>query len=188
MAMTIPHRAVRRRETALHAFVHEWQTFLRWTVLLLLVATIATMTTFYFWAIVPATMAAFAYVVLLVTNELERRSDRRGAEGSAGAMGRAESDERTVAGAAAEDEHVVAMPLVRHETTVVTVGGLALLVIAAIVAAAIFGGWMMLFAIPFLFAYIVLLGLPAWLAAIEDDIEDEQHKLESGGAAGASGD
>ena len=37
---------------------------------------------------------------------------------------------------------------------------------------------MMLLAIPFLFAYIMFLTLPVWLAAFEDDIEDESHRLD----------
>jgi hypothetical protein len=172
----VPH------ESALHFFAREGQLVLRWTIGALVLITIGTMVTFYFWAILPATLLLVAFLALQLTNVVERRSAHRPdandtlLETGVVASEAPWTEVAPVAEAAPardESETNMAMPLLKHESKVVLIGVLALLVLAALVAGVIFGGVTMLLAIPFVFAYLLILGAPVWLAAIEDDIEDE---------------
>ncbi|MBT8485009.1 MAG: hypothetical protein HKO59_02180 [Phycisphaerales bacterium] len=168
-------------ENAVHFFAREGQIWLRWTVQILLVVTILTMVTFWFWAVVPATALLIAYGALMFVNAVEKRSDQSPAASVETAAPEADAEAGEVyEDAGAEVAQVmpeVAMPLLKHETKVLSILVGAVLLLAAIMALVFFGGKTMLIAIPFLFAYILLLCLPVWLAAFEDDVEEVSDRL-----------
>ncbi len=82
------------------------------------------------------------------------------------------SETPDAAGPVYEYERPWRMPLLKRETLVVSVGILVVLLLAVVMAGLKFGGAALVVAVLFLFAYIVLLTSPVWMAALEDDIED----------------
>ncbi|MHC5113664.1 MAG: hypothetical protein ACYTGP_04460 [Planctomycetota bacterium] len=176
-------------EGAVHYFARESQLMLRWVVRCLLVVTAITMVTFWFWAILPATLLVITYLLLLLAREIERRS-RRGRPAPEAEVAAPVASASSPAAAAevkpedlpAGDDETVSMPLLKHEVIVISSGVAAVMIIAIVLAAIFFGGAPALLAALFFFAYILLLGGPVWLAAFEDDIEDETHRLEEAAA------
>jgi len=172
-------------EGVVHYFASESQTALRWVVRGLLLVTAITMVTFWFWAILPATLLVITYLLLLLAREVERRS--RSATAASAPAPSVATPEITSSitveqvhpeDLPAGDDETVSMPLLRHEVLVISSGVAAVLIIAIVLATIFFGGPMALLAGLFFFAYILLIGGPVWLAAIEDDIEDETQRLE----------
>ena len=81
----------------------------------------------------------------------------------------------------AADLPQVGMPLLKHETKAVSVLIALVLILAAVMAGFLFVGTKVLLALPFLFCYILLLSLPVWLAAFEDDVEEVAPQLDGEG-------
>jgi hypothetical protein len=171
-------------EGAMHFFARECQLIMRWIVRVLLVVTIGTMITFWWWAIIPATFLLAAYCVLMVCNLLERRFDRHQGEvepvdastAAAAPVTAAARAEETAAEAAPLPEWKkpnFRMSLLRHETIIMGAGVFVVFVIAAALAGLFIGWKTVLFATPFVVAYMVLITTPIWFAALEDDIEHE---------------
>jgi len=176
-----PHEA--RGETALHFCAREVQVTLAWTVRLLIPVTAVTAITFWFWAIIPAVLAVAAYLALLVTNVVERRSDHRelgtvSADAAAGGDVVEIEDEAADAGRPGWQRRTVGWALFKHEVILFSIGVAVVFVVAVVIAVTLFGKASVLLAALFLFAYILLITSPVWFAALEDDIEDTSQRLD----------
>ena len=130
-------------EGALHFFARESQIFMTWTVRVLLVITIFTMMTLWFWGIIPAMLLMLAGGLLMLINIVERRSNRHphavdAETGEEVAASVATAEDETVEESASADE--VSMPLLWHESKVVVIGLLGIAVLAVILAAVAFAG------------------------------------------------
>ncbi len=171
-----------RGETPLHYCAREVQVTLAWTVRVLIPVTAVTAITFWFWAIIPAVLAVAAYLALLVTNVVERRSDHRkpgtiSADAAAGGVVVEMEDEAEDAGRPGWQRRTVGWALFKHEVILISIGVAAVFVVALVIAVTLFGKASVLLAALFLFAYILLLSSPVWFAAHEDDIEDSSERL-----------
>ena len=172
-----------RGETALHFCAREVQVTLAWTVRVLIPVTAVTAITFWFWAIIPAVLAVAAYLALLVTNVVERRSDHRepgtisADAAAAGSIVVEMEDEAEDAGRPGWQRRTVGWALFKHEVILFSIGVFAVFIVALVIALTLFGKASVLLAALFLFAYILLLSSPVWFAALEDDIEDSSERL-----------
>ena len=188
MDSSLPHlakmpSAAGYHEGVIHFFLREGRTALRWLVLGLLATTVIAMVTIFHWAIIPATLLLVAYVSLLVANELQRRSDtheeaRHDRLGGEEEVARADQEQEPLA-FMFEDE--MSVPILKRESKFASWCVLAVLIAAVLAAAIFFGGWMILLAVPFIFAYMLMLGGPVWLAGLNDEREDEVLRLEQTG-------
>ena len=180
----IPHmpRADTVTESVLHFLAREAQIFLRWTVVGLMIVTVITMVLFNFWAIIPATLLLVSYGLLMLANTAERRAalHERVAQQMAHTdpVELARSKGQPVVDEERHPENEMPMPLLKHETVMISLGVLVVLVLAAVLAVTFLDWQKVLIAVPFIGAYIILLSSPAWFAALEDDIEEETHRLE----------
>lgn len=171
-----------RGETALHFCAREVQVTLAWTVRVLIPVTAVTAITFWFWAIIPAVLAVAAYLALLVTNVVERRSDHREpgtirADAAAGGAVVEMEDEAEDTERPGWQRRTVGWALFKHEVILFSIGVFAVFVVALVIAVTLFGKASVLLAALFLFAYILLISSPVWFAALEDDIEDTSEKM-----------
>lgn len=169
-------------EGFVHFLAREGRVVLRWTVIALLIATIITMATFFWFAVIPGILLLIAYAMLLMVREIEHRSEHREEGDTAAIAARAAAEEDQ---SMPEEVDPVDMALVKRESKtglwILAVVGVVALVLAGL---AIFAGKLvepkLLVIVAFvLFAYMMLVMAPVWLGWIEDDIEDEKEKLES---------
>jgi cobalamin synthase len=172
-------------EGSLHTLAREGQSIALWTVRVLLVVTIITMVTFWFWAVIPAMLLVVAFLALLVMNVIERRSDRHNVDETkpvAPSVAARTDVEGVVHEGCEEESHdeKVASQVLRHETLIVGAGIAAVVLLAGVLASVFFVGPMIPVAVLFLVAYVAFITTPVWLAAIEDDIEDETARLAQG--------
>lgn len=188
------------KERAVHFYARECQATLRWLVRALILITALTAITFWFWAIIPATFLMITYGLYMIANVIEKRSsdrrlraieEREISVGPPEAMAATEI-ERAEAEPLEEEAAVVElgeaelepptrdvpMRVIKHETIVVAVAVLAVLILATVLAAIAWGWGLILFAVPVLFVYIILMSWPVWFAALEEDLEHESHEVE----------
>jgi hypothetical protein len=173
-----PHQDSPREESYLHFLLRESRVALQWIAILSLIATVALMMTFFFWAIVPAIALLVSYGLLLIANDLQQRVEIRD-EKSGGLAARVVTLENQAAppGEIAEplwDEEKGPDAVVRRRLTwigIEVVIGAALL---ALLAAAILFHWRIVaIAALVLFAYIIFVMTPIWLGWMEEDMNDE---------------
>jgi len=172
------HQEVRQEEGYLHFMAREGRTVLRWVGAIALVATVVMMVTFWMAAIIPAVIMIASYVLLILTNEVERRSDMSAHD----QLERSETAiDHDVIDDHAEDDHVAEVPaaIIKRESKRGFVV-LACLLVAALIFAFVKLPWEM-FAIGtfVVFCYMIFIMAPVWLGWFENDIEMQQHRLEN---------
>ena len=77
------------------------------------------------------------------------------------------------------DEPSIELPVVRHEARVIAIGAGGILLIAIVLGLILFGGFTAFAVISLLPAYIILLTMPIWMAALLDDAEDHAEKAKA---------
>lgn len=165
-------------EGFLHYLAREGRVALQWTIVLSLIATAAMMVTpFWFLAFIPAGILLASYVLLTITNEVERRSDEEAHEvlerSETAVVGDIEHD-------AAEDGklHPRDARLVKRESK----AGIAILagimVIALLFAAFKLPAQVVAIGAFVVFAYMLLIAAPFWLGWFNEDIEHESQRLD----------
>src|SRR4029453_106906 len=72
-----PNKQLGREEGFMHYVAREGRVFLRWTIVVCIIAIVICMVSpgFYFVAVVPAIVLLLSYILLVLANEIERRSD-----------------------------------------------------------------------------------------------------------------
>lgn len=166
-------------EGFVHFLAREGRVVLRWTVIASLVATIVTMATFFWFAVIPGIFLLISYACLLMVREVEHRSERHDLDHAATPTTHVEREQSPPT-----EVDPVNMALMKREGKtglwILAVVGIAALTLAGL---AIFAGNFMspgvLAIVAFvLFAYMLLVMAPVWLGWIEDDIEDEKQRIE----------
>ncbi len=168
-----------REEGFLHYIAREGRSALRWTLVLCMIAIIACMVSpgFYFVAVVPALILFVAFVLLVLVNEVEARSDVQAHE----ILERRET--ATVVDVVddhAEDHQLqpVQAELVKREGRTIAIILAAVMIIATLIAGIFFNSTVVAIGAFVVFAYMLLVAAPLWLGWIEDDIEIETHRIE----------
>lgn len=166
------HGGAAHAESLIHFAAREGQLVLRWVAIGSAAATLATMVIFWFWAIIPALVFVASLCLLFVANDVEARTTRGSQPQTArpGTQASAESH---------DDSHRDEIPIsivVRETKTglkIVVGAGLAALVLAAIAF-----GWQWLgFGTLLIFAFMIFVTAPVWLAWMYDEIEEETERL-----------
>jgi hypothetical protein len=168
-----------REEGYVHFMAREGRTVLRWAGGIALVLTVITMVSpFWMAAIIPAAIMIVSYVLLILTNEVERRSDvvaHDRLEQSETALDRDVIDDH------AEDDQVSEVPtaIIKRESKRGFIV-LACLLVAALIFAYVKLPWEV-FAIGtfVVFCYMIFIMAPVWLGWFENDIELQQNQLEN---------
>jgi membrane protein implicated in regulation of membrane protease activity len=173
---------VREREGFLHYVAREGRWFLRWTMVACVIAIVICMVSpgFYFVAVVPALVLLVAYVLLLLANEVERRSDVVAHEMLEQAETAVASD---VVDDHADDAAIDAdsAHLIKRESKTVVGIVLAIMIAALLIASLVLDFRLVAIGAFVVFAYMLLVAAPLWLGWIEDDIELEKQRLNSSG-------
>jgi hypothetical protein len=133
-----------------------------------------------FWmaAIIPAAIMIVSYVLLILTNEVERRSDVTAHDRLEHAETAIHHD---VIDDHAEDDQIAEVPtaIIKRESKMGFVV-LACLLVAALIFAAVKLPWEVFAIVTFVvFCYMVLIMAPVWLGWFENDIEIQQHRMEN---------
>lgn len=166
-----------REEGFLHYLAREGREFLRWTIGACLIAIVVCMVTIWFAAIVPAVILLVAYVLLVLANEVERRSDVQ-------AHAVLELRESAIASDIINDEAEsgqlapVEAAIIRRESKTAIAIIVSVSLAALLIAAIAFPSPVLAIGAFVVFAYMLLVAAPLWLGWIEDDIEDETHRLQ----------
>lgn len=175
-----PHPSeVRREEGFLHYVAREGRVFLRWTIVVCMIAIVLCMISpgFYFLAVIPALVLLAAYVLLVATSEVERRSDtvaHREFERAETAM------ETDVMEDHAEDDQLRPKDarIVKRESKTGAAIVIAVLLAATLIALIIFDQKMLAIGAFVLFAYMLFIAAPLWLGWFNDDVEEQSQKAE----------
>ena len=172
------HEQLPREESYLHFLLRESRVALQWATILSLIATVALMMTFFFWAIVPAIALLVSYGLLLIANDLQQRVEVRDEKsGGPAATVMTLENQTAPAGEVAEplwQDEKGPDAVVRRRLTwigIEVVIGAALL---ALLAAGLLFQWRIVaIASLVLFAYIIFVMAPIWLGWMEEDMNDE---------------
>ena len=175
-----PHTDLNAREGFLHYVAREGRVGLRWTMLICIIAIVALMVSpgFFFVAVIPAGLLLVAYVLLLLANLVERRSDRE----SHAALERSETaivDD--VVEDHAEDDQLAPThaEIVKRETkAALAIIGAALLIGLGVAAIFLSPKVLAIGAFVF-FAYMLFIAMPVLLGWFNDDVEMESRRLEN---------
>jgi len=176
-------QAPAHEEGYFHFLARECRLLLRWAVLISAAATVLTMFTLFYWAILPAIVLLIAYALLLFANEAEALSHQPGDPGdeapAVGGEGAAveylppEEVERREVGQAVEKR------MTRTVLEILLGVGVLALVIAVILGVS-HGNWKYLaLGGLILFAYMLLVAAPLWLGWVEDEAEEVTHRVEA---------
>jgi uncharacterized membrane protein len=173
-----PQTDLNAREGFLHYVAREGRIALRWTMLICIVAIVVCMVSpgFFFVAVIPAGVLLLAYVLLLLANLVERRSDRES---------HAALEQSETAGVAdvvedhTEDDQLAPdhAEIVKRETKVALaiIGG-ALLIGLGVAAIFLPARVLAIGAFVF-FAYMLFIAMPVILGWFNDDVEMESRRL-----------
>jgi fatty acid desaturase len=170
-------------ESWLHLTARECRGVLRWIVGGSAVVTVIAMFTVFYWAILPALVLLISYCVLIAANQLERRSHGPHQGGLEQALVAAEQAAVAAEADPEQREKKVIDKAVDGKITktviAIVIGAAVLSVILGVVVAWHYTGWPTLaLGAMILFAYIILVGAPVWLGWIQDEAEEEQHRVE----------
>jgi len=182
MAATVhqsPQSAIEHDEGYLHYLARESRIALRWTMIICIIAIVALMVSpgFFFVAVIPAALLLVTYVLLLLANIVERRSDRE----AHAVLERIETapEMADVVEDHAEDDqlHPTHAEIVKREAKVgLAIIGVALLVGLGAAAAVLPIRALVIGSFVFV-AYVMFIALPVLLGLFNDDVEMESHRL-----------
>jgi Ca2+/Na+ antiporter len=164
--------ALGREEGFLHYVAREGRVMLRWLIGVCIVAIVLCMVSpgFFFVAVAPALLLLIAYVALLVTNIVERRSDVQ-------AHDYLERSETALAEDVIEnhqDDHQLEptdAELVKRESRTGIMIVISVLAAALLIAAILFDLKMFAIGALVIFAYMLFIAAPLWAGWFNDDIE-----------------
>lgn len=167
-----------RQEGFLHYVAREGRTALRWLVGVCIVAIVLLMVSpgFFFLAAIPALLLLAAYVLLILTNEVERRSDSEAHD----ALARYETavvdevvDDHT------DDDQLepVNAEIVKRESRTAIAIVVAVMITAVLVAGILFDWKVVAIGALVVFAYMLLVAAPLWAGWFNDDIEITSRRM-----------
>jgi hypothetical protein len=169
-------------EGFVHFVARESRTVLRILVIAALAATVVSMVSLWYIAVIPAIFLLLAYAALLLVREVERRTYEPGNSGPPDPVVAEHETIHDEPGALLNPEQV---KLVARESKtglwiLLGVGVIAVsLALVAIFTVDLIEPKFLGLAAFVLFAYILLVMAPVWLGWIEDDIEDQQRSKSS---------
>lgn len=169
---------MRSDESLVHGLAHDAQVILRIAVLAGVAATILVMMTFWFWAIVPGAFLFVAYVLLLATNLIERRTTHRQAEVVNDAAHTLPVS-RPLDDATLMPQQQKVEKVIHHRLTWIGVEVAVAAALLALLLASLVLEWeIVALGALILFAYIVLVSTPVWLGWMEDDVIETERAAE----------
>lgn len=186
MAITIrsPQDLASRAQTPEHqeGFIHflarEGQRALRWAVGLSVAATVFTMIVMFYWAILPAMASLFFFILLLISNFVEERTNQPGdpvndiIAPERGIEERADIIENP-------QQHHVTMQVRRRLTRTIAGIVIGIAVAAVMMAGILFGIELLAIGGLIVFAYWLLIAAPLWLGWLNDEAEEETQRAEA---------
>jgi hypothetical protein len=179
MAIQLTTTHAQPEEGFLHYIAREGRVFLRWTIGICIIAIVGCMVSpgFFFVAVIPALLMLAAFVLLVLANEVERRSDTVAHD----ALERTEKATiNDLIENHAEDDQLPAATahLVRREGRTGIVILVSAMVVAVMIAFIMFDFRLFAIGALVIFAYMLLISAPLWLGWFNDDIEDESRRME----------
>ncbi|MCA9290073.1 MAG: hypothetical protein KDA25_03030 [Phycisphaerales bacterium] len=164
---------------ATYRIAHEIRLVLRVFTVILLIATIATMATFWFWAIVPAAALLAVVTLHILAIAAERAAAKSGGVVIEPPDPDASPADRPLVQRLVADLSPVQRGLIRRGSRVMVVILAAAGIIGFTIAAFFTFDPMLVVAVGLgLFGYILVVSMPVWLAGLEDDLEVERDRLE----------
>lgn len=172
-----------REESYTHYLARESQVFLEVLIVCSLVATVLLMITFFFFAFIPVIVLLLSYGLLVLANAIERHTATGapfGAAEEAADVRRAGSDPTQAGtvrmtfgkGWGIRSEDALRRRLARVTIEILAGAGLLALVMASIVLPL----ELVILGVGVLFAYIVFITAPVWLAWLNDETSDEERR------------
>lgn len=165
------------QEGFIHFLAREGQLALRWAVGLSVAATVLTMIVMFYWAILPAMAALFFYILLLISDFIEGRTQQPGDP-----VNDIVAPERGIEERAdlIEDpqQHHVTMQVRRRLTRTVAGIVIGIAIAAVMMAGILFGIELLAIGGLIVFAYWLLIAAPLWLGWLNDEAEEETHRAE----------
>lgn len=175
-----------REESYLHFLARESQLFLEILIVISLVLTVLLMISFFFFAFIPVTVLLVAYGLLVLANAAERHTESGRHPGESPEGDRAPSGiERAVEAASKpsegparrrgwgiRSEEALRWRLFRVTLEILAGAGL----IAFVMAALVLPIELTMLGVGLLFAYIVFITAPVWLAWLNDESSDEEKR------------
>jgi hypothetical protein len=171
------------RESWLHFLSRETKFIMRWAVLIFGMATVLSMIVFFPVALIPGFALLGAFILLMIAHFIEQRTLQPGDPHDETAedqqhMRRVAIKAKPNPGAAKQQriEEAVERKIRRTVVGIIVCVAVAALAIAGLV----YGGQFELLMIGgfILFAYTLLVAAPVWLGWLNDEAEDETHRLE----------
>lgn len=173
-----PNVPVEREESYTHFLARESQLFLEILIVVSLVMTVLLMVTFFFFAFIPVIVLLLSYGLLVLANAIERRTD----SGTQSVVPKRVLDDPSTAIAIEDKPRLTAWRIrsddaLRRRLARVTIeilvgAGLLAFVMATIVLPV----ELTLLGVGVLFAYIVFISAPVWLAWLNDESSDEERR------------
>ncbi len=176
---TSPSTAPRQREESyVHFLARESQLFLEIVIVASIVMTVLLMVTFFFFAFIPVILLLLSYGLLVLANTIERHTEPGQAEhsggGIEGAVARIEAaskpPSRRTGGIRSETQ--LRRRLARVTLEILIGAGLLAFVMASIALPL----ELTILGVGVLFAYIVFITAPVWLAWLNDETSEEERK------------
>jgi Flp pilus assembly protein TadB len=173
------HPQEEHQERLSHLLARETQIALELIIVVSIIATVVVFSTLYMFAIIPATVVLIAYGLLMLANTLEKRtrtvgSDAHGPETGPTVVNRSDESIHEDHSVEAHTPEARVQSAVQRCVTRVTIecaAGAALIAVA--LAFSVLDWKLVTLGIFVLFAYILLVTTPVWLAWLEDDLHDE---------------
>jgi len=168
-------------ESSLHFFAREAKLVLRWAVFVFGAATVLTFMTFFFFAIIPAIALVAALALLMIAHAVEQQSMKPGDPHDETAEDQRQMRQEAMVVAADPDaaQKQRIEEAVERKTARIVAGIIVCVAVAAlIIAGAMFGRELFIIGGFILFAYMLLVATPVWLGWLNDQAEDETHRLE----------
>lgn len=168
----------RREESYLHFLARESQLFLEILIVVSLVMTILLMVTFFFFAFIPVVVLLLSYGLLVLANAIERQTDpgtptlQGGLEGAVARAGKPEQASPKYTRWGIRSESALRRRLFRVAVEILVGAGLLALVMATIVLPV----ELVTFGVVVMFAYIVFISAPFWVAWLNDESSDEERR------------
>lgn len=177
-----PGASAAERESLVHFLARESELILKWVLWLSVGASLFMLITMWFLAWIPAAVAFFAFIGLMLSREVEKREESKVA-GLAEVTHPEEipvMENRTVSERGAEPMNENEKSLIKREGLMIFlilsgIGVAALIVALVVLQVSI--KWVLIAGF-FIFCYWLLIAAPLWLGWIEDDIDDVKEARE----------
>lgn len=178
---TRPRRQIEAHEESyIHFLAREGKLVFRWGILIFTIVTALTMATFFFWAFIPGAILLLNIVLLVIADYIEQRTYHPGDPHDETAEEQAliARVEPGVAEAQATQKQKIEHAVRSHTARLVAGILVAATVLALAIAAFIVDRNLLILGGFIFFAYIILVAAPAWLGWLNNEAEDEAHRVE----------